>query len=79
MRNDDSIAANALQNNVAVPLRAEERGQLDLSAGYALPFMNEGNSGDAWMREPHQRAAAHAVRLQQLAVLGVLPGLQVLL
>jgi TonB-dependent receptor len=39
--NDDSVAANAPQNNVAVPLRAEERGQLDLSAGYTLPFMNE--------------------------------------
>lgn len=39
--NDESIAANAPQNNVQVPLRAEERGQLDLSAGYTLPFMNE--------------------------------------
>ncbi len=39
--NDDSVAANAPQNNVNVPLRAEARGQLDLSAGYTLPFMDE--------------------------------------
>jgi TonB-dependent receptor len=39
--NDESIAANGPQNNVNVPLRAEERGQLDLSAGYTLPFLDE--------------------------------------
>nr|WP_293849278.1 TonB-dependent receptor [Steroidobacter sp.] len=39
--NDESIAANAPQNNVNVPLRADARGQLDLSAGYTLPFANE--------------------------------------
>jgi TonB-dependent receptor len=36
--NDKSIAANAPQNNINVPLRADARGQLDLSAGYQLPF-----------------------------------------
>jgi TonB-dependent receptor len=36
--NDKSIAANAPQNNINVPLRADSRGQLDLSAGYQLPF-----------------------------------------
>ncbi|MFC4313428.1 TonB-dependent receptor [Steroidobacter flavus] len=39
--NDESIAANAPQNNVQVPLRADARGQLDLSAGYTLPFLND--------------------------------------
>ena len=32
------IAANAPQNNLPLPLRADDRGQLDLSAGYQLPF-----------------------------------------
>jgi TonB-dependent receptor len=39
--NDKSIAANAPQNNINVPLKAEARGQLDVSAGYQLPFMDK--------------------------------------
>jgi TonB-dependent receptor len=39
--NDKSIAANAPQNTINVPLNADARGQLDLSAGYQLPFMNK--------------------------------------
>jgi TonB-dependent receptor len=39
--NDESIAANAPQNNINVPLKAEARGQLDVSAGYQLPFMDK--------------------------------------
>ncbi|KTT71760.1 TonB-dependent receptor [Sphingomonas endophytica] len=35
------IAANAPQNNLNVPLEADARGQLDLSAGYQLPFMDK--------------------------------------
>ena len=34
------IAANGPQNNIAVPLRADGRGQLDLSAGYQLPLFD---------------------------------------
>ncbi len=37
----DVIAANAPQNNLNVPLRADARGQLDLSAGYQLPFLDK--------------------------------------
>jgi len=37
---DKLIAANAPQNNINVPLNADARGQLDLSAGYQLPFFN---------------------------------------
>jgi TonB-dependent receptor len=40
--NDEFIAANRPQNNIQVPLRADDRGQLDLSASYLLPFLNEG-------------------------------------
>ena len=36
------IAANAPQNNLPLPLRADSRGQLDLSAGYQLPFLDNG-------------------------------------
>ncbi len=36
-----SIAANAPQNGINVPLRSDSRGQLDLSAGYQLPFLNK--------------------------------------
>ena len=36
--NDDSVAANGPQNNIAVPLNFDSRGQLDLSAGYQLPI-----------------------------------------
>ena len=39
--NDESVAANAPQNNIAVPLKSDARGQLDLSAGYQLPFFGE--------------------------------------
>ncbi|MBO9557233.1 MAG: TonB-dependent receptor [Caulobacter sp.] len=39
--NDESIAANAPQNNIKVPLKAAARGQLDVSAGYQLPFMDK--------------------------------------
>lgn len=39
--NDESVAANGPQNNINVPLRSDERGQLDLSAGYQLPFLDE--------------------------------------
>jgi TonB-dependent receptor len=39
--NDESIAANAPQNNINVPLKAEARGQLDVSAGYVLPFADK--------------------------------------
>ena len=35
------IAANAPQNNLPLPLNADARGQLDLSAGYQLPFLNK--------------------------------------
>lgn len=35
------IASNAPQNNLPQPIRADARGQLDLSAGYQLPFMNK--------------------------------------
>lgn len=38
--NDKSVAANGPQNNINVPLRADSRGQLDLSASYQLPFMD---------------------------------------
>ena len=41
--NDESVAANAPQNNINVPLKAAARGQLDVSAGYQLPF-----AGKAW-------------------------------
>lgn len=37
---DGVIAANGPQNNIPVPLRADARGQMDLSAGYTLPFMD---------------------------------------
>ncbi|EQB07997.1 TonB-dependent receptor [Novosphingobium lindaniclasticum] len=41
--NDKSIAVNGPQNNIpGAALRADARGQLDLSAGYQLPFLNEG-------------------------------------
>jgi TonB-dependent receptor len=36
--NDQEVTANPPQNNIAVPLRADAHGQLDLSANYALPF-----------------------------------------
>ena len=36
--NDESIAANGPQNNIPVPLRADARGQFDMSIGYQLPF-----------------------------------------
>lgn len=39
--NDKTIAANAPQSGINVPLRSDARGQLDLSAGYTLPFANE--------------------------------------
>ncbi|MDR6787450.1 TonB-dependent receptor [Sphingomonas sp. BE138] len=35
------IAANPPQNNLNVPIEADARGQLDLSAGYQLPFINK--------------------------------------
>ncbi len=35
------IAANAPQNNLPLGLLADARGQLDLSAGYQLPFLNK--------------------------------------
>ncbi|UAK26133.1 TonB-dependent receptor [Sphingomonas nostoxanthinifaciens] len=38
---DKSIAINGPQNGINVPLRNDARGQLDLSAGYQLPFMNK--------------------------------------
>jgi len=37
---DENVAANAPQNNIAVPLQSDARGQLDLSAGYQLPFFD---------------------------------------
>ncbi|HTG39058.1 TonB-dependent receptor [Sphingomonas sp.] len=37
---DGVIAANGPQNNIPVPLLADARGQLDMSAGYTLPFMD---------------------------------------
>lgn len=37
---DGVIAANGPQNNIPVPLLADARGQMDLSAGYTLPFMD---------------------------------------
>jgi TonB-dependent receptor len=39
--NDDSVAANGPQNNINVPLNSDSRGQLDLSAGYQLPFYGD--------------------------------------
>jgi TonB-dependent receptor len=39
--NDDSVAANGPQNNINVPLNSDARGQLDLSAGYQLPFFGD--------------------------------------
>jgi TonB-dependent receptor len=39
--NDKSVAANGPQNNRAEGLGNDARGQLDLSAGYQLPFMNK--------------------------------------
>ncbi|SFJ28435.1 TonB-dependent receptor [Caulobacter sp. UNC279MFTsu5.1] len=39
--NDESVAANGPQNNINVPLKAEARGQLDVSAGYVLPFADK--------------------------------------
>jgi len=39
--NDESVALNAPQNNINVPLNSDARGQLDLSAGYQLPFFGE--------------------------------------
>ncbi|WP_409977402.1 TonB-dependent receptor [Sphingomonas sp. Y38-1Y] len=38
---DGVIAANAPQNNLPLPLLADARGQMDLSAGYQLPFMDK--------------------------------------
>lgn len=38
--NDKLIAANGPQNGINVPLNADARGQLDLSLGYQLPFLN---------------------------------------
>jgi outer membrane receptor protein involved in Fe transport len=41
--NDKSIALNGPQNNIpGANLRADARGQLDLSAGYQLPFLDNG-------------------------------------
>jgi TonB-dependent receptor len=37
---DKSIAANAPQQSIQLPLRSDARGQLDLSAGYQLPWFN---------------------------------------
>ncbi|WP_443478566.1 TonB-dependent receptor [Novosphingobium aerophilum] len=40
--NDKSIAVNGPQNNIqGAALRSDARGQLDLSAGYQLPFLND--------------------------------------
>jgi TonB-dependent receptor len=39
--NDESVAANGPQNNRPEGLRNDARGQLDMSAGYQLPFMNK--------------------------------------
>ncbi len=35
-----AISANSPQNNIAVPLKSVSRGQLDLSANYALPLFD---------------------------------------
>ncbi|MEE4452248.1 TonB-dependent receptor [Novosphingobium resinovorum] len=41
--NDKSIAVNKPQNGIAnASLRNDARGQLDMSAGYQLPFLNDG-------------------------------------
>ncbi|MEE2795150.1 MAG: TonB-dependent receptor, partial [Pseudomonadota bacterium] len=41
--NDDAIAVNRPQNGIQnASLRSKARGQLDLSAGYQLPFLNDG-------------------------------------
>ena len=37
----DVIASNGPQNNLPLPIRSDSRGQLDLSAGYQLPFMDK--------------------------------------
>ncbi|USI72437.1 TonB-dependent receptor [Sphingomonas morindae] len=39
--NDKNVSANGPQNNVNVPLVSDARGQLDLSAGYQLPWLNK--------------------------------------
>jgi TonB-dependent receptor len=39
--NDKAVAANGPQNNINVPLISQARGQLDLSAGYALPYFGK--------------------------------------
>jgi TonB-dependent receptor len=39
--NDQTVAANGPQNNLPVGLVNDARGQLDLSAGYQLPFLDK--------------------------------------
>ncbi len=39
--NGSSIAVNAPQNGLELPLKSDARGQLDMSAGYQLPFANK--------------------------------------
>jgi TonB-dependent receptor len=39
--NDESVSLNPPNNGIAVPIRFDARGQLDLSASYALPFGND--------------------------------------
>jgi TonB-dependent receptor len=39
--NDQNVAANGPQNNLPAALVSDARGQLDLSAGYELPFLNK--------------------------------------
>jgi hypothetical protein len=38
---DKTVALNAPQNNLPVGLITDKRGQLDLSLGYQLPFLND--------------------------------------
>ncbi len=38
---DKSIAANAPQQNIQLPLGSDARGQLDLSAGYQMPMVRQ--------------------------------------
>ena len=39
---DASITNNPPQNNINVPIRSDARGQLDISAGYQLPWLDNG-------------------------------------
>ncbi len=78
--NDESIAANAPQNNVNVPLKAAARGQLDVSAGYQLPFMDKAWRPDAGRPEHHQRSPLRTTFGYDNAPYSVYyPGRQVLL